>query len=123
MWQVIENGVGLGQKLRLNRDIERRINALLDLNPIQRDMLRLLIQQRNDLVHSGLYQQHGDRIFFLLKSITDSVVRRLIMLADTFETIMEMRDFIKYQSLSDKELTRKKHVIEKIEVYRKNESK
>lgn len=120
MWQVIENGVGLGERIRLNRDIEKRILSFVELTPIQRDMLHMLIQNRNDLVHSGTYPKRGDEIFFILKLITDAVIRSLINLANTFDTTTEMRDYIKYHSLSKEELIRKTDVIKKIEEFRKS---
>ncbi len=114
MWQVLENGISLGDTINLNREIEARVSVLVELEPLFKDILHLLTKQRNDLVHSGIFPERGDDIFFILKIITDAVIRSLIHLTHHYPEIAELRDYIRFACLGDQDISRKKRVIEKI---------
>jgi len=114
MWQVLENGISLGDTINDNQQIEARVSVLVELEPLFKDVLHLLTQHRNDLVHSGVFPEHGDNIFFILKIITDAMIRSLIRLAHPFPETAELREYLRFASLGDKDISRKKQVIEKI---------
>lgn len=86
----------------------------MELEPLFKDILHLLTKQRNDLVHSGIFPERGDDIFFILKIITDAVIRSLIHLTHHYPEIAELRDYIRFACLGDQDISRKKRVIEKI---------
>ena len=83
-------------------------------------MIEIIIDKRNRLVHSGKFLEDGDRIFFILKLITDSIIRRFIYLADRYPTLPELKDYVSFSSLGDSDLARKQAVIEKITKERKS---
>jgi len=114
MWQVLENSINLGEKSLKNRDIHARIKVLVKLDPISLEILDILFDKRNEFVHSGKYLQEGDRLFFILKFITDFVIRSLISLADKYPTLIELKEYVAFHTLSNSDLERKKLVIEKI---------
>ncbi len=113
MWQVLERSVSLGDTIN-NREIEGRTSVLVELDPLFKDALHLLVKHRNDLVHSGVFPEHGDNIFFILKVITDAVISRLIQLTQQFQKTVELREYIRLATLSNKDLARKRQIIEKI---------
>ena len=120
MWQVLENCIGLGEELTRNRDIQSRLSVFLQADPIALEMIDIIIDKRNRLVHSGKFLEDGDRIFFILKLITDSIIRRFIYLADRYPTLPELKDYVSFSSLGDSDLARKQAVIEKITEERKS---
>jgi len=120
MWQVLENCIGLGEELTRNRDIQSRLSVFLQADPITLEMIDIIIDKRNRLVHSGKFLEDGDRIFFILKLITDSIIRRFIYLADRYPTLPELKDYVSFSSLGDSDLARKQAVIEKITEERKS---
>lgn len=120
MWQVLENCIGLGEELTRNRDIQSRISVILQADPITLEMIDIIIEKRNKLVHSGRFLEDGDRLFFTLKLITDSIIRRFIYLADRYPTLPELKDYISFTSLGDGDLERKQTVIERIIEERKS---
>jgi len=120
MWQVLENCIGLGEELTRNRDIQSRLSVFLQADPITLEMIEIIIDKRNRLVHSGKFLEDGDRIFFILKLITDSIIRRFIYLADRYPTLPELKDYVSFSSLGDSDLARKQAVIEKITEERKS---
>lgn len=114
MWQVLENCIGLGEELTRNRDIQSRLSIFLQADPITLEMIDIIIDKRNRLVHSGKFLEDGDRIFFILKLITDSIIRRFIYLADRYPTLPELKDYVSFSSLGDSDLARRQAVIGKI---------
>lgn len=120
MWQILENCISLGEKLTRNSDIKSRISVFLHPDPLTREMIEIIIDRRNKLVHSGKFLENGDRLFFILKIITDSIIRSFIYLADRYPTIPELKDFVSFTSLGDSDLERKQHVIGKIIEERKS---
>jgi len=120
MWQVLENCIGLGEELTRNRDIQSRLSLWLQADPITLEMIEIIIDKRNKLVHSGKFLEDGDRIFFILKLITDSIIRRFIYLADRYPTLPELKDYVSLTSLGDGDLERKQTVIFKITEERKS---
>ena len=122
MWQVLENSIGFGEELIRNNQIQSRVSDFVRMDPITTDILEILIDKRNKYVHSGKFLEDGDHLFFILKLITDSVVRSLISYSENFKTLAELREFVSFSSLGDGDLRRKLSVIEKIEEFRsKNE--
>ncbi len=83
-------------------------------------MIEIIIHKRNKLVHSGKFLEDGDRIFFILKLITDSIIRRFIYLGDRYPTLPELKDYVSFTSLGDGDLERKQTVICKINEERKS---
>ncbi len=120
MWQVLENCIGLGEELTRNRDIQSRLSVFLQADPIFLEMIDIIIDKRNKLVHSGKFLEDGDRIFFILKLIADSIIRRFIYFADRYPTLPELKDYVSFSSLGDSDLARKQAVIEKIAEERKS---
>jgi len=120
MWQVLENCIGLGEELTRNRDIQSRLSLWLQADPITLEMIEIIIHKRNKLVHSGKFLEDGDRIFFILKLITDSIIRRFIYLGDRYPTLPELKDYVSFTSLGDGDLERKQTVICKINEERKS---
>lgn len=120
MWQVLENCIGLGEELTRNRDIQSRLSVFLQADPITLEMIDIIIEKRNKFVHSGKFLEDGDRIFFILKLITDSIIRRFIYLADRYPTLPELKDYVSFSSLGDSDLARKQAVIVKIAEERKS---
>lgn len=119
MWQVLENCIGFGEELTRNRDIQSRISVFVKLDPISIEIIDILIDRRNRLVHSGKFLDDGDHLLFILKLITDSVVRSMISLADKYPTLAELKEYVAFSSLGSDDLERKKSVIEKITEMRK----
>ncbi len=69
MWQVLESSISMGDTINLNREIEARVSVLVELDPLIKDVLHVLTHQRNDLVHSGIFPERGDDLFFILKKL------------------------------------------------------
>lgn len=120
MYQVLENCISLGEEPTRNRDIKSRTLVLLRADPITREMIDIIIDKRNKLVHSGKFLEDGDRLFFILKLITDSIIRSFIYLADLYPTLSELNDYLSFTSLGDGDLERKETIIGRIIEERKS---
>lgn len=118
MWQVLEALAGFGEEKVEQRKLTSRIRVLVKLQSPFDEVFQLLIQRRNELVHTGLFPERGDDSFFTLKVITDAAVRSLLALANEFPTIYELREYVSLANLPDADLSRKRQVIEKIQSYR-----
>jgi len=114
MWQVLENCIGLGEELTRNKGIQSRIISLLQADSLTREIIDIIVDKRNKLVHSGEFLEDGDRLFFILKLLTDSIIRRFINLADQYPTLSELKEYVSLISLGDGVLERKQSVIGKI---------
>jgi hypothetical protein len=118
MWQVLEAAVTLGQEKVPHREIVPRVSALLQIDPLFQDAVKLLADLRNDLVHSGKFLARGDNAFFTLKLIVDDCLHRLFALARDFPTVHKLRDYVEHITLSDSALERRRKVVSTIQQHR-----
>lgn len=114
MWRVLEYSVSFGEEGIKNDQIKSRIKILINPNQYQKDVLTLVTDQRNSLVHSGIFPEKSDNIYFILKDIVDHIIYRLILLSYEFDSIIELRQYLRFAERGDTDLLRTKNVIEKI---------
>lgn len=114
MWQVLENSVSLGDKSLDNQIIKSRIKFLAQLDDLSSDMVDILTEKRNELVHLGKYSSDGDSLFHNLKLLTEATINKLISYSEKFSTVMELKDYVTFNSLGSDDLERKKKIIERI---------
>jgi hypothetical protein len=118
MWQVLESAVTFENEHINNQEINSRVDALLNLNPILKNSLKLFTNMRNDYVHDGIFDQDGFDLFPTLKLIAENCIFRMVELANQFSTINELHDYLIYNSLGETELNRRMKVIEFIKKIR-----
>jgi hypothetical protein len=79
-----------------------------------KDLLHVLVERRNELVHAGDFPQEADPLYFSLKTITDSAVARFLQLARRFDAPQQIDDYLALDSQGDTVLERRRQVIENI---------
>ncbi len=114
MWRVLEYSVSLGEKDIKNHLIKSRTKTLINPNQIQKDVIEIVTDQRNLLVHSGVIPDDIDPIYFLLKNLVDQIIYHFVKLSHHFNSINELRQFLSYAELGNNDLEQRKQVIEKI---------
>ena len=112
LWHVLEaiadvNGKGVSQ-----RGIESRIATLIQPDPMIRDLIHVMVDRRNSLVHAGQFPQDPDPIYFSLKLITDIALSRLLRLAQEFDTSHHIEEYLSLASVDNTGLERKRSVID-----------
>jgi hypothetical protein len=114
MWRVLEYSISLGDKGINNDKLKSRIKNLIKPNQIQKDIIHLITDQRNSLVHTGIFPDKSDNIYFILKDIVDHIIYRLIILSYHFDSVAELHQYLIFAERGDADLYRTKNVIEKI---------
>jgi hypothetical protein len=114
LWHVLEAIADPTTRLAPQRDIEARIATLIRPDPMVKDLLHVLVERRNDLVHAGDFPQEADPLYFSLKLITDMALGRFLKLARRFDTPQQIDDYLTLDPQGDTVLRRKKEVIEDI---------
>lgn len=115
LWQVIESGLKFGSERITSDDIYNRYSKIVNLEPIHREILKILSHTRNTYVHTGIYPEDGDRILFILKIFVDSFLLALINKANKFPTIHHLREYLSLVDLNNTELERKKFAISTVD--------
>jgi len=114
MWHVLEYSVSLGEDGIHNDQIKSRTKIIINPNQFQKDVLHVITDQRNLLVHTGIFPEKSDNIYFILKDIVDHIIYQLIVLSYHFDSVAELRQYLIFAERGDTDLCRTKNVIEKI---------
>jgi len=119
MWQVLENCIGFGERLEDNKVIQTRISNLIKPDQVTIQFLEICRNQRNEFVHKGKYINDIEKYLYILKILTDIVIKECVSIAYKFKTKNEMKEYITSLSLNDSELRYKRSAINKLILKRK----
>jgi hypothetical protein len=116
-WQILEI---LSLKLKFNENINmkntiNRINVIIGKEEILKDLLNVIYDCRNSLVHEGKYPDSEilEEVMFI-KMIVDFVLIKFLSMTETFKTINELNCFYKYSTKSHSDLNLMSNVLKKI---------
>jgi hypothetical protein len=114
LWHVLEGIADIEASEIQQREIEKRVTTLLHPDPVTKQLLHVLVDRRNKLVHTGDFPDDPDRLYFALKLIVDAALYELLQLAERLETPHHLDEFLSMASLGDTVLERKLDVIQYI---------
>lgn len=119
LWHVLEGIADINASEIPQREIEKRITTLLHPEPVIKQLLHVLVDRRNKLVHSGDFPDDPDPLFFALKLIVDAALFELLQLAEKLDSSQHLEEFFSMAPLGDSVLERKHEIIQFIQESRR----
>jgi hypothetical protein len=119
LWQALES---LALTVRENRkwDVAQRVVRLLGSSPLERDLLTVLQDTRNDLVHAGAYpDDYGQHEANLMRHALEWCLERLVDLAPSLRSCAGLELFYSIEDLSDTALAERKRLVSVVQARRR----
>ena len=113
LWQALES-LAFASHGTSTDDIVRRIANLLRAQREDRELLTLLSQRRNELVHLGRFSQAGLRQVMFLKLFTERAISRFLTLAARLPTPKHWQEYYDQLAAPTKDLRIRGEVIQYI---------
>lgn len=115
LWQILELITLQSQANLKMKTVRTRINCLLGQAPLTKDLLYVLYETRNSLVHSGVFPEvQGLREVSLLKYVVERSINKLFSLLDVCPTRASLQRYYEHISANSAELSDRQQIIQHI---------
>lgn len=114
LWQVLEGAALLGDAWSGKKKPAGKIQDIVLVGTPFKEALPLIEERRHSLVHSAEFPDYPGPLISLLKRVVEAAINNILNKADEYPTIEELKLYLQYVSVNDKELAREKRVIDQI---------